>query len=119
MKLPPLGDDFGFLALSDAAWATRPDGSSQGGYLILAVPQAAFSDELTSYSIIDWRSWKLERVSRSSLNAETQAAATAADALEFAKAFFGLISNPDAGIKDPDIRNQRSSALVVDAKKPL
>ncbi len=47
--------DLGFLTLSDAAWATRADGSSQGGYLTSLVTRQAFDDKL------DRRSWKLAR----------------------------------------------------------
>ncbi len=38
-------DDVGVLALSDAAWATRPDGSSQGGSFVMLTPRTAFSDK--------------------------------------------------------------------------
>ena len=48
----PQWGDLGFLALSDAAWATRPDGGSQGGYLLLAVPPCAFDDRLASYALL-------------------------------------------------------------------
>ena len=74
--------DLGFLALSDAAWATRPDGSSQGGMMVLLIPKVASEDKAAEYAILDWRSWKLTRVARSGLNAETQAEAEAADSLE-------------------------------------
>ena len=78
----------GMMALSDAAWATRPDGTSQGGYLVTLAPRSAFKDQIFPYAILDWKSHKLTRVSRSSLNAETQAAASAADALDFSKTFW-------------------------------
>ena len=84
-KLDTTKGQLGFLALSDAAWATRVDGSSQGGYLVLLVPPEAFNDKKTDYAVLDWRSFKLNRVSRSSMNAESQAAAEAADALEYIK----------------------------------
>eukprot|EP00975_Prorocentrum_lima_P008677 1855548-Prorocentrum_lima.AAC.1 len=67
--------------MSDAAWAVRADGTSQGGFLILLVPRRAFNNEPVHYSILDWRSFKLRRVSRSNLNSEAQAAATAVDSL--------------------------------------
>ena len=108
--------DLGFLALSDAAWATRMDGESQGGYLILAVPNAAFDDQATQYSVVDWRSFKLARVARSSLSAETQGAAAAADALEYVKTFWRLVQRPSTSLLDSGIRMEKRSALVVDAK---
>lgn len=109
-------DDVGFLGLSDAAWATRPDGSSQGGYLQMLVPRTSFDDKEFDYSVLDWRSYKLRRISRSSLNAETQAAADAADALEYVKVFWNLIHYPKCDVLDPMLRTHAPSALVVDAK---
>ena len=42
----------------------------------------------TTYAVLNWKSFKLNRVPRSSLNAETQDAATTADAMEFSKTFW-------------------------------
>eukprot|EP00959_Pyramimonas_sp_CCMP1952_P405473 8498153-Pyramimonas_sp.AAC.2 len=61
--------------MTDAAWAVRRDGSSQGGYLILAAHRSVLSGETVKDAVVDWRSWKLPRVSRSSLASEAQAAA--------------------------------------------
>ena len=97
-------DQTGFLALSDAAWATRSDGSSQGGYLILAVDKTAFNDKMAFSSILEWKSFKLHRVSRSSLNAETQAAAEAADALEHVKVFWNLLQDPSQHVLQMELR---------------
>merc|ERR1711873_105118 len=58
----------------------------------------------------------LDRVSRSSLNAETQAAATAVDVLEFCHSFINLMHNPDLALKSAASQTPRTSALVVDAK---
>ena len=45
LKFPTsIGVNYGLLALSDAAWGVREDGSSQGGYMILAVPPRMFED---------------------------------------------------------------------------
>ena len=109
-------NSIGFLALSDAAWASHIDGNSQGGYMVLAVHQRAFADKVSDFSFIDWRSFKLARVSRSSLNAETQAAAEAADALELTKVFWNLIRNPDKHLLSEELRTDSMSAIVIDAK---
>ena len=66
---------------------------------------------------MDWRSWKLARVSRSTLAAESQAASEAADTLLFAVTFWRLIWNPWLPLDDirtAQIPNQPK--LVVDAK---
>ena len=84
--------------------------------MILAVPPRMFEGESAEYAIIDWRSWKLDRVSRSSLNAETQAAATAVDVLAFCHSFINLMHNPSLALKTAALQTTRTSALVVDAK---
>ena len=67
LKYPSLNMDEIFLEVyTDAAYGNLHNGSSQGGYLILA------SDGANS-TPIDWSSHKLKRVSRSTLTAETQA----------------------------------------------
>ena len=66
--------------------------------------------------MLDWRSFKLPRVSRSSLNAEAQSAADTADALEYAKAFWNLLHHPDKQLLDPTLRTTAPSAMVIDAK---
>ena len=70
----------------------------------------------TNYAVLDWKSWKLDRVSRSSLNAETQAAATAVDVMEFCHSFINLMHEPELELKTAAFRTTRPSSLVVDAK---
>ncbi len=79
-------------------------------------PRTAFSDKEVEYAVLDWRSDKLARVARSSLNAETQAAANAADALVYVKVFWNLIHHPVCDVLDPTLRDRAPSALLVDAK---
>ena len=70
--LGPL-EDLCFLSISDAAWGVRSDHLSQGGYFILLTHKKALQGEPDQpYVTIDWRSFKLPRASRSSLNAEAQ-----------------------------------------------
>ena len=82
----------------------------------MGVMPEAFSDKVITYSILDWKSFKLTRVARSSLSAETQAAAGAMDMLEFVKVFWNLVEEPETHVMADKLRVQRSSALVVDAK---
>ncbi|CAK0839499.1 unnamed protein product, partial [Prorocentrum cordatum] len=65
---------------TDACWASRLDGSSQGGYEIFIGP----TDELnantpTPFVAMEWVSKKLQRLCRSSLSAEAQTAALGVD----------------------------------------
>ena len=61
---------------SDASWACKREGSSQGG--IIGVANKTFLEQAESpISVISWHSGKLARVARSSNSAELQAAADA------------------------------------------
>ena len=57
----------------DASLGCRPDGTSQGGYLVMTVPKRILETEEDYYHILDWKSLNLPRVARSSLSAEAQA----------------------------------------------
>jgi hypothetical protein len=103
-------DDACSLALSDAAWATHPNGSSQGGYFVMLTPGTAFSEKEAENTKFDWRSYKLASVARSSLNAETQAAADVADALDNVKTFWNPIQHPEREVLDPTLRTNAPSA---------
>ena len=109
--------DLAFVVLTDAAWAVREDGSSQGGYVILLCNKKVLDNETADYVVFDWRSWKLPRVSRSSLASEAQAAAGGVDALEFAKCFWSLCMDDRRDPRaDHTMQVLGTSALVIDAK---
>eukprot|EP00959_Pyramimonas_sp_CCMP1952_P180434 3772973-Pyramimonas_sp.AAC.1 len=62
-------DEVAFVCMTDATWAVWRDGSSQGGYLMLAAHKDVLNSktvEFVQYVVVDWRSWRLPRVSRSS-----------------------------------------------------
>eukprot|EP00435_Cladocopium_sp_Y103_P035989 s155_g9.t1 len=105
-----------FVVFSDASFASRPDHSSQGGYLVLMVDSATAAGAEGHYNVIDWRSWKLERISRSTLAAESQAASEAANALLFTTTFWNLIWKPWLVLDDLKTAKMNGSSLVVDAK---
>ena len=110
-------DEITFACYSDASFTSRDDFSSQGGYLLIMTHRDVTSGGKGHYNIVDWRSWKLARVSRSTLAAESQAASDAADALLFAVTFWRLIWSPWLPLDDirtAQIPNQPK--LVVDAK---
>ena len=56
----------------------------------------------------DWKSF--------TLNAENQAAATAAEAVECAKTFWRLVQDPTADSLGPAVRHAPPSALVIDTE---
>ena len=106
-----------FLVYCDAAFASRADLSSQGGYLLLMVHHTVASGEEGSYMVVDWRSWKLPRVCRSSLAAESQAASEACDVLLFTCLFYKLIFLPDLNLEAIESsRLSHQPVIVTDAK---
>ena len=79
----------------DAAWAVRPNGDSQGGYLIFVIKAIdEESGKPTELNILDYGSKKLARKARSSLTAEVQAGSLGVDQLEWTKVFVTKIFKP-------------------------
>ena len=110
-------NDITFLVFSDATYASRDDLSSQGGYLLCMVHHDVINGKEDNYNVLDWRSWKLARVARSSLSAESQAASESADALLFTCLFWNLIFHPHLPLEDSSSAQLRHRpAHVIDAK---
>ena len=110
-------EEITFIAYSDASFASRDDLSSQGGYMVAMTHRDVTKGGEGHYNIIDWRSWKLARVARSTLAAESQAASDAADALLFASTFWRLLWEPWLPLDDiKTAQCANSPKLVVDAK---
>ena len=80
-------DQLNFGVFSDATWGVRPDGSSQGGFIVYATSHALHKGQEAPVGIIEWKSWKLSRKCRSSLSAESQAMADSIDVLNFIRLF--------------------------------
>ena len=109
--------DLCIVTAFDASFGCRPDGTSQGGYVVMLAPRMILESGEAPYHILDWRSCKLPRVARSSLAAESQAAACAADATEFVCRYYEHLRCPD--LKLAELLRQGSSlkpVLVTDAK---
>ena len=69
------------------------------------------------YVILDWRSFNLSRVRRSSLNAESQACSAAMDDLEYLVIFWEGCLNFDFQLRQVnELKPSLPSALVADAK---
>ena len=119
LKFDKIGDpsELTFIAYCDAAFASRHDLSSQGGYLVMLVHNDVTTGSEGKYHLVDWRSWKLPRVARSSLAAESQAASEAADALLYVSTFWKLIWSPYLALDDAETpKLHHSPRLVTDAK---
>ena len=51
--------DVRFAAFHDAGWATRPGGSSQGGYFVTACHSDLLEGKSAMIYVLVWKSWKL------------------------------------------------------------
>ena len=102
----------------DAALGVRHDGSSQGGYIIMLTHKSAFEGAEVPYHVLDWRSFRLPRVCRSSLSAEVQSAAQAIDSTEFVIRFWHMVLNPNATLRQTlDVSKPTlSPTFITDAK---
>eukprot|EP00974_Lingulodinium_polyedra_P070468 6819151-Lingulodinium_polyedra.AAC.1 len=54
-------DNVRFATFHDAGWAARPDGCSQGGYIVMACDKPLLERRDSPVSMIDWKSWELKR----------------------------------------------------------
>ena len=120
LKHPPLGElgDLRLSCMFDAAHGVRHDGSSQGGFLCLLTHKQAFEGVETPDQVLEWKSFKLPRVARSSLAAEAQAAGAAADSVEFIVRFSNELMNRGLDLKANlamDISSLQP-VLITDAK---
>ncbi len=101
----------------DASFGCRPDGSSQGGFVVMLAPRKILETEEGDYHILDWKSLKLPRIARSSLAAEAQAAACASDATEFACRYFEHLKAPTIPLRDLlRMKSDLEPVLITDAK---
>ena len=89
------------LCFFDAGFTARADGSSQGGYILMLVNKQLFtSGEDGEYHVLDWRSFRTPRVTRSSLAAEAQAGGQAADSVDFACRYWHALMHPELKLKE-------------------
>ena len=131
-------DEMLILTFSDASWGSRGDGSSQGGFLILATEKKVLLGQRAPYSILNYGPKKLKRVCRSPLAAETQALSISlgdsevirllcaefmcADAVVLADVDAVLFTIPSAVITDckplwDGIERQESAGLKMDDRR--
>ena len=71
------------VTFCDASWASRKDGSSQGGMLTVLANSSIL--DLSVFAHVAWQSRKLPRVARSSTSAAVQMASSSTDTHEFIK----------------------------------
>ena len=110
-------NDVRIVTAFDASFGCRPDGSSQGGFVVMLAPRKILETEEGDYHILDWRSLKLPRIARSSLAAEAQAAACASDATEFACRYFEHLRSPTVPLRELlHLKSSLEPVLITDEK---
>ena len=107
-----------FGVYMDASWGIRPDGSSQGGHTIfIGTDEEINGGQPFPLTIVSWHSRKLNRMCRSSLSAEAQAAASAIDEVEWMKVFAAGLVCPYISIADEDVLHVfGATPALTDAK---
>ena len=96
----PVHDSFCVVGWSDASWACRCEGSSQGGHLVGITITACLEQAECKVSVISWHSGKLARVARSSKVAELQTAADAERELAYIRLSLREIFGGTAPLKN-------------------
>ena len=76
------------VTFCDASWATRRDGSSQGGALTVLMNKETLSGKLNRFSVLSWTSRRPRHVAGSSTSAEFQLTGSGLDEHEFIKFLF-------------------------------
>ena len=112
-------EELRMVCFFDAAFATRSDGSSQAGYVIMLLHKSLLeaNGPEGAYHILDWRSMKTPRIARSSLGAEAQSGGQACDALEHASIYWSLLMDPRQSLQHVlNAPSLLAPVMVTDAK---
>ena len=94
----------------------KKDNSYQGGLLILASSTGLHTSPV---SLIEWRSWKLKRVCRSSRSSEAQAQSEALDQLNYIRLFWSeilLFKGVNCHRQDDELAKMPPGLMVTDCK---
>ena len=109
-------EDLVFGGYTDAALATRPDGSSQGGRVVFATNKDALAGHLAPSTALLCRNKKLAALQRSTSGSEARATGDAVDELEWVKGLFAQIMDPTCSPLKQSLDHMITSPLVTDAK---
>lgn len=103
----------------DAAWATPPNGQSQGAWTTGITDRACVGAELQEYGILEWGSRTLRRVARSSLSAEEQAAKKAESVLVIFRYASVELQTGTHNLKKFDQLSQQTPAFMITDARAL
>lgn len=119
LKFPKITEGFKDLCLlcfCDAAFGVRKDLASQGGFIIMLTDKSVLHGKKAKYSIASWKSFKLPRVCRSSLSAESQAMAGALEEVLMVKLFLKMLMNPGLSVQQAQMKLDMPCAVITDCK---
>ena len=108
--------DLCLLCFCDAAFGVRKDLASQGGFLVMLTDKSVLHGKKVKYSILSWKSFKLPRVCRSSLSAESQAMAGALEEVLMVKLFLKMLMNPGLSVQRAQTSLDMPCAVITDCK---
>jgi hypothetical protein len=74
VRVTPTINEWRLVAFHDAGFATRPSGHSQAGALLMVTHPSALEGKLAPCMVVDWICSKIDRVVRSSFEAEINSA---------------------------------------------
>jgi hypothetical protein len=115
---PVLKGECTLCTFTDASWATRRDGSSQGGQITLLMQKDILTGQVSPFSVLSWSSRRLKRVARSSTSAEAQMSGNALDLHEFAKlGYYDLLHGKRLDLRRTDeYLREIESCMICDAR---
>ena len=109
-------DDWRLVCITDAGWATRDNGDSQGGYLLLIAESKMLKREQAKCWLVDWSSKKLKRAVRSSVAAETLSGQNGLDAVELFQALMEETLRNVTPRQFREMTPKHEAGLVIDSK---
>eukprot|EP00434_Breviolum_minutum_P043155 symbB.v1.2.038452.t1/scaffold5995.1/size23965/1 len=109
-------EDVALLCFCDAAFGVRRDLSSQGGFMIVMTDKRVLHGEKCPFTPLAWKSFKLPRVCRSSLGAESQAMAGALEELLMIKTFLRMLLDNDMTLPRSQETLTMPCAVVTDCR---
>eukprot|EP00913_Durusdinium_trenchii_P020988 g19722.t1 len=93
-KVTPLKlEELLFITYGDSGWANAPKCKSQGGYVIVATNKGVLEEEQPA-SLLDWKSFRHQRILRSTLAAEAASLDRAHDTGQFIACVFSEMVDP-------------------------
>ena len=110
-------DELVAVHFGDAGHNNRIDGSSTGGYITGFAPPQILEGKESNLTVIDWRSWKLERPTKGTNSSECQAMYEAEDRGWKCRLFWSLLNGERLERRNAArLASRMESLLVTDSR---